>query len=58
MNKNKDCPEGKVVNPITGRCVNICKVGTIRNKATGKCDKIPNGNDMQINIQMVVGPSA
>ena len=22
MNKNKDCPEGKVVNPITGRCIN------------------------------------
>jgi hypothetical protein len=41
----KSCPDGKEVNPITGRCVNICKVGTIRNKATGKCDKIPNGNN-------------
>lgn len=22
MNKNKECPEGKVVNPMTGRCIN------------------------------------
>ena len=41
----KSCPDGKEINPITGRCVNICKVGTIRNTTTGKCDKIPNGNN-------------
>lgn len=22
MNKNKECPEGKVINPMTGRCIN------------------------------------
>ena len=43
----KSCPDGKEINPITGRCVNICKVGTIRNATTGKCDKIPNVNNVR-----------
>ena len=41
----KICPDGKELNPITKRCVNKCKDGTIRNTTTGKCDKIPNGNN-------------
>ena len=41
----KICQDGKEINPITGRCVNKCKAGTIRNTTTGKCDKIPNGNN-------------
>ena len=40
MNKNKDCPEGKEINPITGRCVKKCKDGEKRDLKTGKCMKI------------------
>lgn len=35
----KECPAGKEVNPKTGRCVNICKPGTGRDPASGKCVK-------------------
>jgi hypothetical protein len=34
------CPEGKEVNPVTGRCINKCKEGSVRNQITGKCDKL------------------
>ena len=34
------CPEGKEVNPITGRCVNKCKDGEVRDIITGKCKKV------------------
>ena len=40
MNKNKECPEGKEINPKTGRCVNKCKDGEVRNLDTGRCMKI------------------
>ena len=40
MNKNKECPEGKEINPKTGRCVKKCKEGEVRDKITGKCIKI------------------
>ena len=35
--KEKECPEGKEINPVTKRCVNVCKDGQVRNKETGKC---------------------
>ena len=38
------CPDNKEINPVTGRCVIKCKVGTVRNNITGKCDKDPNVN--------------
>jgi hypothetical protein len=40
MNKNKDCPSGKELNPKTGRCINKCKEGEVRNLDTGRCIKI------------------
>lgn len=36
---NKECPEGKEINPLTGRCVNKCKDDEERNMETGKCKK-------------------
>ena len=33
----KECPEGKEINPVTKRCVNVCKDGQVRNPETGKC---------------------
>ena len=41
------CPEGKVINPVTGNCVNetteaelaACKEGYYRNPVTGRCKK-------------------
>jgi hypothetical protein len=38
--KANECPEGKEINPITGRCVNKCKDDEERNQETGKCKKI------------------
>ena len=35
--KEKECPEGKEINPVTKRCVNVCKEGQVRNPETGKC---------------------
>jgi len=40
----KPCRDNQERNPITGRCVLKCKEGTVRNKETGKCDKIPSEN--------------
>ena len=37
--KAKECPEGKEINPVTGRCVNKCKENEIRDVDTGKCIK-------------------
>lgn len=37
--KEKECPEDKERNPYTGRCVNKCKPGYIRNPKTFKCEK-------------------
>jgi len=48
---NKNCPEGKVLNPITGRCINIkadkplkddnvCPEGKVLNPITGRCINI------------------
>lgn len=34
------CPEGKEINPKTGKCINKCKTGYERNPETGKCIKI------------------
>jgi serine/threonine protein kinase len=41
----KPCPEGKEINPKTGRCIKIktrpdCPEGTIRNETTGRCVKV------------------
>ena len=41
--KKKECPEGKVLNPKTGRCIKIkkeCPEGKILNPKTGRCIKI------------------
>ena len=40
--KSKDCPEGKVRNPKTGRCIIVktikpCPEGKVRNPKTGRC---------------------
>ncbi len=35
----KECPEGQVRNPKTGRCIKDCPPGTIRNEKTGRCIK-------------------
>jgi len=37
--KNVKCPDGKEVNPLTGRFVNKCKDGEERDSKTGKCKK-------------------
>ena len=37
--KAKPCPEGKEINPVTGRCVAVCKPGLVRDPTTGKCVK-------------------
>ena len=37
--KNVKCPEGKEVNPLTGRFVNKCKDDEERDTKTGKCKK-------------------
>lgn len=39
------CKEGKMINPLTGKCINIkkdipCKEGKMRDPLTGKCIKI------------------
>ena len=36
---DKECPEGKEINPVTKRCVKICDKDKIRNPKTGKCEK-------------------
>ena len=38
--KNIKCPEGKEINPLTGRCVKKCEDGKIRDPATGICKSI------------------
>ena len=40
VNADKECPEGKEINPLTKRCVKICDKDKIRNPETGKCEKI------------------
>jgi hypothetical protein len=40
VNADKECPEGKEINPLTKRCVKICDKDKIRNPTTGKCEKI------------------
>jgi hypothetical protein len=37
--KAVECPEGKEISPLTGRCVNKCKEDEERNLETGKCKK-------------------
>lgn len=37
MNNIRICPEGKELNPITGRCIKKCPVEKIRNPRTGRC---------------------
>ena len=39
-NIDKECPEGKEINPVTKRCVKICDKDKVRNPKTGKCEKI------------------
>lgn len=34
-----ECPQGKELNPKTGKCVNVCKPGYKRNPETFKCEK-------------------
>ena len=43
INKNKKdiiCPEGKEINPVTGRCVKVCDEGKVRDPITGTCKTI------------------
>jgi len=43
INKNKKeiiCPEGKEINPVTGKCVKVCEEGKVRDPITGTCKKI------------------
>ena len=46
MNINKKCPEGKILNPKTGRCIKVksprppCPPGKILNPKTGRCIKV------------------
>jgi hypothetical protein len=37
--QQRDCPEGKEINPVTGRCVKKCEKGKVRDQKTGKCVK-------------------
>ena len=37
--QQRDCPEGKEINPLSGRCVKICEKGKVRDQKTGKCVK-------------------
>lgn len=43
----QNCPDGKMINPDTGNCVNIpkpvaeCPAGQYRNPETGRCKKLP-----------------
>jgi hypothetical protein len=45
--KSKDCPEGKVRNPKTGRCITLktvkpCPEGKVRNPKTNRCITLKN----------------
>jgi hypothetical protein len=40
VKSEKECPEGKEINPVTKRCVKICDKDKIRDPITGKCEKI------------------
>jgi hypothetical protein len=45
--KSKDCPEGKVRNEKTGRCITVktvkpCPEGKVRNEKTGRCITLKN----------------
>jgi len=68
MNAVKTCPEGKVLNPKTGRCIKIkadkpaCPPGKERNEKTGRCVKVKNRkndinkcvhNNCKMSIKMV-----
>jgi DNA polymerase beta len=47
MDNLKACPEGKEINPKTGRCVKKCGSNQERNKDTGKCEKkCPEGKEI------------
>lgn len=47
MDNLKACPEGKEINPKTGRCVKKCASNQERNKDTGKCEKkCPEGKEI------------
>ena len=47
MDNLKACPEGKEINPKTGRCVKKCGSNKERNKDTGKCEKkCPEGKEI------------
>jgi len=39
MIKIKSCPEGKILNPKTGRCIKECPEGKEIDPKTGKCVK-------------------
>jgi hypothetical protein len=49
--KTKTCKEGKTLNPLTGKCINIkkekpCKEGKMRDQVSGKCIKIKVKRDL------------
>ena len=47
MNNLKVCPEGKEINPKTGRCIKKCATNEVRNMDTGKCKKTcPEGKEI------------
>jgi len=39
VKNKKDCPEGKEINPDTGRCIKKCGPGKVRNEKTRRCVK-------------------
>jgi hypothetical protein len=49
VKKGKICPDGKMINPKTGRCVKvpvvkkekICPAAKMINPKTGRCIKVP-----------------
>lgn len=45
----RNCKEGKEVNPVTGRCVKQCKENQKRDQKTGKCEKSGCPKDKVIN---------
>jgi hypothetical protein len=53
-NGDDECPKGKEINPVTGRCVNKCKDDEQRNQETGKCQKIKNKKKEVVSVPALV----
>lgn len=55
QSKTAECPDGKEVNPLTGRCVQKCKANQIRNTSTGRCilNRNVKDNEKRVNKKKV-----